>query len=193
MRCIGVFYSKPFENFIAPHTTEYRYNKKQLSEEDRVTIAKTSQEATKNLLKLIQVYRLERIKTALKNETFGTLKRNTNPQDLEEQFTDGALRETYKAIMIDTAADLNQNGRLYPQKETDRVPCDILKEIEEKWLEATQNQCSWFGDERWDYAAKCQDLENRPLSVILFNPLGYTNLKAVLESCQIQYPKNQKP
>ena len=25
MRCIGVFYSKPFENFIAPHTTEYRY------------------------------------------------------------------------------------------------------------------------------------------------------------------------
>ena len=26
MRCIGVFYSKPFENFIAPHTTEYRYN-----------------------------------------------------------------------------------------------------------------------------------------------------------------------
>ena len=28
MRCIGVFYSKPFENFIAPHTTEYRYSKK---------------------------------------------------------------------------------------------------------------------------------------------------------------------
>ena len=26
MRCIGVFYSKPFENFIAPHTTEYRYS-----------------------------------------------------------------------------------------------------------------------------------------------------------------------
>jgi predicted RNA binding protein YcfA (HicA-like mRNA interferase family) len=25
VRCIGVFYSKPFENFIAPHTTEYRY------------------------------------------------------------------------------------------------------------------------------------------------------------------------
>jgi len=26
VRCIGVLYSKPFENFIAPHTTEYRYN-----------------------------------------------------------------------------------------------------------------------------------------------------------------------
>ena len=26
MRCIGVLYTKPFENFIAPHTTEYRYN-----------------------------------------------------------------------------------------------------------------------------------------------------------------------
>ena len=26
VRCIGVFYSKPFENFIAPHATEYRYN-----------------------------------------------------------------------------------------------------------------------------------------------------------------------
>jgi hypothetical protein len=26
VRFIGVFYSKPFENFIAPHTTEYRYN-----------------------------------------------------------------------------------------------------------------------------------------------------------------------
>ena len=25
MRCIGVLYTKPFENFIAPHTTEYRY------------------------------------------------------------------------------------------------------------------------------------------------------------------------
>ena len=27
MRCIGVLYSKPFENFIAPHTTEYRYKR----------------------------------------------------------------------------------------------------------------------------------------------------------------------
>jgi hypothetical protein len=26
VRCIAVLYSKPFENFIAPHTTEYRYN-----------------------------------------------------------------------------------------------------------------------------------------------------------------------
>ena len=26
MRCIAVLYSKPFENFIAPYTTEYRYN-----------------------------------------------------------------------------------------------------------------------------------------------------------------------
>ena len=26
VRCIGVLYSKPFENSIAPHTTEYRYN-----------------------------------------------------------------------------------------------------------------------------------------------------------------------
>jgi len=26
VRCIGVLYSKPFENFIAPHTTEYRYS-----------------------------------------------------------------------------------------------------------------------------------------------------------------------
>ena len=169
-------------------------NKKQLSEEDKVTIAKTSQEATKNLLKLIQIYRLERIKTALKNKDFGKLKGNTNPQDLEERFTDGALRETYKAIMIDTAADLNQNGILHPQKETDRVPCDLLKEIEEQWLEATKNQCSWFGDERWDYyAARCQELGNRPLSVVLFDPPDYTNLKAVLESCQIQYPKNPKP
>jgi len=25
VRCIGVLYSKPFENFIAPYTTEYRY------------------------------------------------------------------------------------------------------------------------------------------------------------------------
>ena len=27
MRCIAVLYSKPFENSIAPHTTEYRYSK----------------------------------------------------------------------------------------------------------------------------------------------------------------------
>jgi len=26
VRCIAVLYSKPFENSIAPHTTEYRYN-----------------------------------------------------------------------------------------------------------------------------------------------------------------------
>ena len=31
MRCIGVFYSKPFENFIAPHTTEYRYIRRQIN------------------------------------------------------------------------------------------------------------------------------------------------------------------
>ena len=27
MRCIGVLYSKPYENFIAPHMTEYRYTR----------------------------------------------------------------------------------------------------------------------------------------------------------------------
>ena len=30
MRGIRVLYSKPFENFIAPHTTEYRYKKQKL-------------------------------------------------------------------------------------------------------------------------------------------------------------------
>jgi len=27
VRCIAVLYSKPFENSIAPHTTEYRYKR----------------------------------------------------------------------------------------------------------------------------------------------------------------------
>lgn len=30
MRCIGVLYSKPFENSIAPHTTEYRYSAREM-------------------------------------------------------------------------------------------------------------------------------------------------------------------
>ena len=36
MRCIAVLYSKLFENSIAPHTTEYRYNvEKRLDSRDK--------------------------------------------------------------------------------------------------------------------------------------------------------------
>ena len=36
MRCIAVLYSKPFENFIAPYTTEYRYIDLKIIEEIRL-------------------------------------------------------------------------------------------------------------------------------------------------------------
>ena len=34
MRCIGVLYSKLFENFITPHTAKYRYKKNKITRKE---------------------------------------------------------------------------------------------------------------------------------------------------------------
>jgi len=46
VRCIGVLYSQPFENFISPHTTEYRYNGEHITTASK----KQAQEAIRQVL-----------------------------------------------------------------------------------------------------------------------------------------------
>lgn len=152
---------------------------------DKNSIDEISKEATNNLLDILPKHRMLKIKEELDRGNFGKRKGGYNSQDLASQFT-GALRETYKAIMLDTAADLNENGRLHPEKETNRVPCDLLKEIENLWRVSTSDRCDWFGNKRWDYIDNCKELNNRSLFFTLFEPIGHTSVSPILKNCPIE-------
>ncbi|MGK7879172.1 MAG: TIR domain-containing protein [Crocosphaera sp.] len=170
-----------------------------LSAEDKNKIYNFSDEATQNLLDIIQDYGLYNIENQLQQRNFGKRMRGKNPesrdrnfQDLENQF-DGALKETYKVIMIDTAADMNQNGLLFPEKEYKRVPCDLLREIEELWRKYTTEKCGGLGSDPYsgrELECKGEEFEGintRPLSALLFAPMDYKrSIRPLIKSCSAQ-------
>ena len=126
MRCIGVFYSKSFENFIAPHTTEYRYN--------FVFVIYT----------LIEDLNLkENIKTLLRN-TYDEIKRDNefetiyiyglvlyNLQLLEQDELTSLLGELSKKCLEDIKQGRISSTYMSIKEQLLRLPENILKDYKE--------------------------------------------------------------
>jgi energy-coupling factor transporter ATP-binding protein EcfA2 len=109
------------------------------------------QEAEASLAKLILKYRIPQLHKYLKkpNPNIGKVLGNTEKIDFENQYTEGALRTTYNILMRGdgAGADLNNDGFIQDKQEANQLPCEILKEIERLWREATEQRCGWYGSE----------------------------------------------
>lgn len=124
-----------------------------------------SKEAEKNLIRLIEKYKISRLKTDYLDK-YSTDKivlgeRITditidNKNQISQLFTPGALQKTYEILMWDAGGDLDENGVLNSYQEADKIPCETLKSLEEKWKELDSG-CYWYGSE--DHAPACKPLQ----------------------------------
>lgn len=147
-----------------------------LSEDRKATINKIETKAQNSLLLIIEKTRLPILESYLSKEEWGALVSNSKFYHLEDQFTEGALRETYKILMTDAGADINQSGLITTQEEANRMPCELIQEIESLWRQYTEETCGWYGSERKLLAPECKDLsQNESLAPpSLHNMLFYT-------------------
>jgi hypothetical protein len=120
---------------------------------DRVaskTIDETLKSAEENLSALLLKYRIPQLKQDLRQPkpNFGIFLSNAKKRtDFEDQYSKGALRTTYEILMRGSGAgaDLNDDGLIRDQQEANQLPCATLKEIEQRWREATHQRCGWYG------------------------------------------------
>jgi len=149
---------------------------------DRQRMQKITTKAQDILITSIQKYRLPYLENYLKNKVIGTDKGGSFSL-LENRFTDGALKETYKILMNDIGADANQSGLLVPQEEADRMPCIILIDIEKLWRKYTNNKCGWYGKERNLKEVECSELKGLTLTSSVFFSHDYGIPKNRLNRC----------
>jgi hypothetical protein len=148
-------------------------------------------QAEKSIIQVITEYQLPKIRELLRSgqrgrrKTEAELERdrrkinpNFNPEkdeiydylNLEDNFTEGALRDTYGVLMgkFGLGADGNGNGML-DKNEASRIPCILLKELEEVWKQETNHHCGWYG-KNFEVAPECQQLEGHTLTTLIFEP-----------------------
>jgi energy-coupling factor transporter ATP-binding protein EcfA2 len=147
-------------------------------------------------VKVILKERIPTLQAELKIEKFGNRKgqkKIKRATDFEKQFTPGAIQTTYTILIQGSGlkADLNNNGQLDTPEETDMIPCEILKAIEQLWRDSTSKQCGWYGSENITeeksplyHAHNCQQLNGETLLGKIFNA-PYTPVIKRLEYCQL--------
>ncbi|WP_143856999.1 nSTAND1 domain-containing NTPase [Nostoc sp. 'Peltigera membranacea cyanobiont' 213] len=110
--------------------------------------------------------------------------------NLENNYTDGAIKKTYEILMtkFGFGADVNSNG-LLDQAEASRIPCIILKKIEELWRNQTKNRCGWYGNISEISAPACDELDSKSLIYTIFTPPYDIPLQR-LEECKIHLNKD---
>lgn len=101
-------------------------------------------------------------------------------------FTEGALKITY-AILIDDAgfkADANDDGDIRTIAEAERMPCEILEELEKIWRDSTEQKCGFYGESFYT-ASGCHQLDGATIVSAIF--LGMPDLAVDrLKSCNIE-------
>ncbi|HEY9667164.1 MAG TPA: ATP-binding protein [Coleofasciculaceae cyanobacterium] len=147
-------------------------------------------------VKVILKERIPTLQAELKIGKLGNRKGRKKIQtatDFEKQFTPGAIQTTYTILIQGSGlkADLNNNGQLDTPEETDMIPCEILKAIEQLWRDSTSKQCGWYGSENITeersplyHAPNCQQLNGETLTGKIFNA-PYTPVIKRLEYCQL--------
>ncbi|MEB3225723.1 MAG: hypothetical protein VKJ86_07950, partial [Synechococcus sp.] len=145
------------------------------------------------LVAVIQQQKLPTLETALAQGEFGSLKPETNLLDYEDQYTPGALRETYGLLLRPqgTNADLNQDGEINNPTEAQQLPCQLLQDLEALWRDHTDQQCGFYGESSFYAAPACTPLQGRTLTETIF--VGdYEAIANQLKQCQVA-PANADP
>lgn len=127
--------------------------------------------ATNAIIELVRAERLPELKRDLKAGKIGQRNYDYDVSQLENQYESGALKTTYLMAMRDTGADINDDGSLNGPEEANRIPCEVLRDIEKAWRGLTQNQCGWFGVEGTLNleAPDCQQLKGQSLTLSIFD------------------------
>lgn len=156
---------------------------KPLNSQEIETISKQAERQLTNTILKNRFYELEGY---LNKEDFGRLKGSFRFADFEKKFEPGALQATYKILMREfgAKADLNDNGLIDNEKEAGRVPCELLREIENRWRRSTSQRCGWFGVGFEITATSCVQLKGETLTAVIFND-SYEFPIARLKSCGI--------
>lgn len=165
----------------------------EFSDSQKETINKIAKEAEASLAAMIIKYRIPQLKQYLtkSNPEIGELLMNTKKTDFEKQYTKGALQITYEILMRGSGAgaDLNNDGLIRDEQEANQLPCEVLKEIEQLWREATNQRCGWYGPQSEHQDPDCDQIKgiSSTLTVSIFDT--YTDLVVErFNHCGIPYP-----
>jgi energy-coupling factor transporter ATP-binding protein EcfA2 len=150
-----------YKNIFSFDISKYSQDEKRL-----VQLKKVEQQANQSLTEIILEHRLPKLETYLKEKQYGEKIVGTKPSDFQYQFTEGALQETYKILIIDLGADINKSGFIANEAEAKRMPQEILLEIEKLWRKYTN--CGWFRKENSLKYPECQALDGDTLSSLIF-------------------------
>jgi len=138
--------------------------------------------AEKEIVDLINTHKMPILEKYLNASKVGTKiidqtdEIKSNP---DERFTEGALRETYKIVMINAGTDLNPTNGEIDDKESEKMPCDILLAVEKLWRDKTKQTCRWVGSNtNYGAAPDCQktELGGASLGTALFDPGSFNQL-----------------
>lgn len=144
------------------------------------------------MLDMIIPYGINKIEQKLKVGKIGRV-RDTTYLRYKEKFEAGsALEATYEVIMIDLGADINRIGTLSPN-EAKRIPCDLLKAIDELWRKYTNNQCGWYSSSTNRFGGtQCDQDREEALATLIFPEISYHYINEHFTSCRIKYAYNSK-
>ena len=133
-----------------------------------VQLREIEEEASGLLTKMIYDHRIPKLEKYLKDKKYGEKIAGKKPSDFEGQFSEGALQETYKILIIDLGSDINKSGYVVNKEEAQRMPEGIMLHIEELWRNNTEQKCGWFGQKDNLQAPECQPLKGASLSSLVF-------------------------
>ncbi|NET28411.1 hypothetical protein [Okeania sp. SIO1I7] len=159
-----------------------------------IKIIKIKEKASNSLTDIIWKYRIPKLEGYLKENKYGEKIGNKRPSDFEDQFTEGALRETYKILIVDLGADINKSGFIANEEEARRMPKKILLKIEKLWRQYTDQKCGWFGKEDNREADECELLNKYSLSrLIFYGPIdAQQRLEEVMKDSTFPNPESSK-
>jgi hypothetical protein len=116
-------------------------------------------------------YIKQQLEPELNRKLIGGLNRDINDvTQFENQYTEGALKTTYRILMRKPGLDLDENGN--GRLDLDEVlylPCQTLNKINELWQQATNGLCSFYGEDFYS-APECKQLSGETLSSLTFHP-----------------------
>ena len=146
--------------------TANKLDRTSLSEVEKQQVDRTLKIAT-DAKKQIATKQLTTLEQQLKSQQIGEIK-GLIAGKFENQYTPGAIQTTYKLLMRPSGlyADANNSGFIDNQKESDRISCQTLVDIDYLWRKYTDDRCGWYGEDSKYVSDRCQEL-----SITEFNNL----------------------
>jgi hypothetical protein len=143
-------------------------------------------DAETGMLEILKAQLLPNLESSLQQKQIGNLLPESNLLDYENQYSEGALKTTYTLLLTSQGAnaDANQDGEINSTEEANRLPCELLAEIERLWRQYTDNHCGFYGDNSFYQASNCEPLQGRTLTEkVIFG--NYELIGDRLKSCKI--------